>query len=338
MLGAIANIGRIPELRKKMLATAGILALARIGTWIPIPGVDVGRVRDLISSVTSGAFGKVFALADLFAGGALEQASIFALGVMPYITASIVFQVLIAVIPTLEKIAKEGESGRRRINQYTRYAAVAICFVQGFMLSSAAYGAKPSLVVPEYSYFGFVFSSVVAMTAGALLMMWMGEQIDEFGIGSGISLIIMVNIISRLPSAIMRLIERFNWTLGSSEQGDIDPARLMMLLALFVFMIMAVVMITQAQRRIPMNHARRGGMGFAQRSYLPAESEHGRRNLHNLRPGDYDGARHTAEARQPRNPVAAVAFRHVVVLVRHDIHAAHHILHVFLHCGGVQSA
>jgi len=180
-----------------------------------------------------------------------------------------VFQVLVAVVPTLEKIAKEGESGRRRINQFTRYATVVICVIQGFALASGAFTTKPSLVTPDYSFFSFVFSAVTAMTAGSLLLMWMGEQIDEFGIGSGMSLIIMVGIVSRLPAAIQHLVKRFNWTLGSSEQGDIDPARLVMLLALFIFMVMAVVMLTQAQRRIPMNHARRGGMGFAQRSYLP---------------------------------------------------------------------
>ncbi|MBN1808619.1 MAG: preprotein translocase subunit SecY [Planctomycetes bacterium] len=269
MLDAIANIGRIPELRKKLLATAGILALARIGIWLPVPGIAVDRLTDLVNSVSSGAFGKVFALADLFAGGALTRASLFALGVMPYITASIVFQVLIAVIPSLEKIAKEGESGRRKINQYTRYAAVVICIVQGFGLASAAYGMTPPIVLAEYSRFGFIATAVVAMTAGSLLLMWMGEQIDEFGIGSGISLIIMINIISRAPTAVSHVYRSFDWTLGSAEQGNIDPARLVMLLGLFIFMIMAVVMITQAQRRIPMNHARRGGMGFAQRSYLP---------------------------------------------------------------------
>lgn len=267
MLESLRNIVRIPELRRKMLATAGILALARIGVWIPLPGVDVDRVREMVARVAEGAFSKVWALADLFAGGALSNASVFALGVMPYITASIVFQVLIAVVPALEKIAKEGESGRRRINQYTRYATVLVCFIQGGSLAANVQGM--ALITGGYSYMGFLFSAVVAMTAGSLLLTWLGEQIDEFGIGSGVSLIIMVGIVSRLPAALKHVYERFNPTLGSSEEGDIDPARLALLLALFIFMVMAVVMLTQAQRRIPMNHARRGGMGFAQRSYLP---------------------------------------------------------------------
>lgn len=267
MLKTVSNIAKIPELRKKMLITAGILALVRIGVYVPIPGVNVAKISELIKrSAGGGMLGSLGVLADLFAGGGLERASLFALGVMPYITSSIVFQVLIAVIPALEKIAKEGESGRRRINQYTRYATVLICFVQGGAYAKWVHHVGYAL--PTMGGFSFVAVAVLTMAAGSLLCMWLGEQIDEFGIGNGISIIIMINIVSRLPVAIANLGKSFSWKLGASEEGLIDPARLVTLVGLFVFMVLAVVAITQAQRRIPITHSRSGG-GFTQTSYLP---------------------------------------------------------------------
>ncbi|GAG12957.1 unnamed protein product, partial [marine sediment metagenome] len=194
------------------------------------------------------------------------RAGILALGIMPYISAAIIFQMLVAVVPTLERIAKEGESGRRRINQYTRYAAVVLCLVQSLIMTS--WLNRSGLV--QGHYWSFALMAMVTMTAGTMFLMWMGEQIDEFGLGNGTSLVIMMNILSRMPTAVMRLGQRATWELGGgADQAAIGPERLVLIVGLFVFMIVAVVLVTQAQRRVPMNHARRTREGFSHKSYLP---------------------------------------------------------------------
>lgn len=265
MFKAFANIARIPDLRRKFLITLGLLAICRIGSFIPLPGVDIAKVRDWIAEAAGDAAGRVMVLADIFSGGAMYRASVLALGIMPYISAAIIFQILVAVVPALEKIAREGESGRRRINQYTRYATVVLCLIQSVLMTNFLAGAE--LIAGER--WRFTLLAMVAMTAGTMFLVWMGEQIDEFGLGNGQSLIIMVNILSRMPAAIMNVKKRFTWTLGSGDPASLGPERVGLLIALFVFMVVAVVLITQAQRRVPMSHARRTREGFSQKSYLP---------------------------------------------------------------------
>jgi len=267
MLKAFANIGRIPELRRKFLVTLGFLAICRVGVYIPLPGVDTVKVAEFMRQAEGGAFGKLMVLADIFSGGAIAKGAILALGIMPYISASIIFQVLMPVVPALERIAREGESGRKRIAQYTRYATVILCIVQAMMMTKLLNRPDVDLIVGEY--WKFAVTATIAMTAGTLFLMWMGEQIDEFGLGNGVSLIIMMNILSRMPSAIRKLASSVTMNLGGEPDRPIGPERLVFLVGLFVFMIVAVVLVTQAQRRVPMNHARRTREGFSHRSYLP---------------------------------------------------------------------
>lgn len=275
MLQAFANVVRIKELRTKLLITMGLLAIARIGVFIPMPGVNLAAIRQMMENISEGlgeGVAKVVQLIDLFAGGGLSQASIFALGIMPYISASIIFQVLVAVVPTLERIAKEGESGRRRITQYTRYSTVGLCLVQGFIICNQLAGQQRGnmqLVSPDVGYWSFVIYGTLAITAGSTFLMWLGEQIDEFGIGSGISLIIMAGIVAQLPKALLSVAQRATRQIGGGAANEFGPDRVLVLLALFFGMIVAVVLITQAQRRIPMNHARKTREGFTQRNFLP---------------------------------------------------------------------
>ncbi len=273
MFGAFVNVVRIPELRKKLLITAGLLVVYRIGVFIPCPGAyteDLGGA-DL---------GGIFELADMFAGGALKMRSVLGLGIMPYISASIIFQLLAAVVPALQKIAKEGDVGRKRIAQYTRYATVGLCLVQGYMMANWGVLRGPTeeearrmgMPTPfgythEVAYF---FLVVASLTIGTIFLMWLGEQIDEFGIGSGISLIIMAGILSRLPVAVREISANFEPQLGAAEQGKIGPETVIILILLFVFMVLAVVALTQAHRRVPIHTARtRTREGFSHRSYVP---------------------------------------------------------------------
>ncbi len=268
MLEAFGNAMRIKELRTKLLITAALLALCRLGVYIPIPGVDLTKIAKYMSDAEgAGGLGKVLALANMFSGGALNKASVFALGIMPYISASIIFQLLTAIIPSLEKMAKEGESGRRRLTQYTRYSTVILCLIQAGLMVRLA--MSRGWVLPSARGTEFISFAILAMTAGTVFLMWLGEQIDEFGIGSGISLIIMFNILSRLPSAVESVVRNFDMALGAGEHGRIGPERLFVLMCLFVGMIFAVIIITQGQRRVPMNYARRTAQGFSARQYLP---------------------------------------------------------------------
>jgi preprotein translocase subunit SecY len=271
MLGAFANIVRIPELRRKLLVTAALLVIYRLGIFIPCPGAyraDLGDMGD------SGFFNMV----DMFAGGALRMRSILGLGIMPYISASIIFQLMAAVVPALQKIAKEGDVGRKRINQYTRYATILLCLIQGFMMArwELVRGPDPAKMLGGPEPFGYAhpvayhFLVVASLTAGTMFLMWLGEQIDEFGIGSGISLIIMAGILARMPVAVNEIYANFEPQLGAAEQGKIGPETVVILLGLFVFMVLAVVALTQAHRRVPIHTARtRTREGFSHRSYVP---------------------------------------------------------------------
>jgi preprotein translocase subunit SecY len=272
----------IPELRQKILLTLLFIAIYRIGFWIPLPFVDQGKM--LRATDTQGGLGEVLGFVSMFSGGNLSQACIFALGIMPYISASIIFQLLASVYPPLEKLQKEGESGRKKINEYTRYATVFICLFQSYMfintVVSPGQGGGGSWMLDGYNSFFYQLTSVLIMTCGTIFLMWLGEQIDEYGIGNGISLIIMAGILHRLPEATSALIwdstkgefKRSIFTLGGGSAQDVSFEKLVVLICLFIAVVVGVIAITKGQRRIPTQSAKhvRGRRVFGGgRQYLP---------------------------------------------------------------------
>jgi preprotein translocase subunit SecY len=289
MISTLVTIFKIQELRRKIFITLLFLAVYRIGYYIPLPMIDQAKMAEKMSQAAGGALGQMLGFVSMFSGGNLSNACIFALGIMPYISASIIMQLLSSgVVPSLEKLRKEGQSGQKKINEYTRYLTVPICMVQGFMIVQWLMRPESSqdgmgLAMPGYAdggyYYFFAFSAVLMLTAGCLFLMWIGEQIDEYGIGNGISLIIMAGIVARIPEAMGLLLFQPGttslkpslFTLGS-ETGDISLERLAVLALLFVAVVVAVVAITKAQRRIPTQSARhiRGRRAFGgTRQFLP---------------------------------------------------------------------
>jgi len=274
MIGTFANILRVPELKKRIGYTLMVLFVYRLGCFIPVPGINTRALSEFIESASQGAFGSMIQMVNIFSGGALQQATIFALGIMPYISASIVFQLLTAVVPALEKLAKEGEIGRRKINQYTRYATVVLCLLQGFMIVKGLEGLRDVNIIPEaQQVLSYELFLVLMITAGTVFLMWLGESIDQRGIGNGISILIMISIVSRMPTAAYQMLSpaNFSWKLAG-EAGKMGPDRLLIMIALYTAIVVAIIYITQGQRRIPVQAARqiRGNrMTQMQRSYLP---------------------------------------------------------------------
>jgi preprotein translocase subunit SecY len=272
MFSAFTNIAKIPELRKKALVTVGLLALSRLGVFIPLPDVNTAAVESFFRSSQDSGLGQFLGILNMFSGGGLRQISIFALGIMPYISASIVFQLATSVVPSLQKVAKEGESGRRKINQWTRYSTVALCLLQAMMICSFLQKESPSSgqsLVSVSSPLLFILQSAIIMAAGTAFLMWLGEQIDEFGLGNGMSLIIMIGIISQVPVALEQIFNRFDPAIDAPSSTSLGPGHLFILMALFLFMVVAVVYITEASRRIPMQTGKRTQIGFRQQHYLP---------------------------------------------------------------------
>jgi preprotein translocase subunit SecY len=278
-MGRLKTVFAIPELRQKIFFTLLLLAIYRIGYSIPLPFVDQRQIYKGVGG--GGPLGNVLDFVSMFSGGNLSQTTIFGLGIMPYISASIIFQLLGAVYPPLEKLQKEGQSGQKKINEYTRYVTVLICFFQAFMYiqyimgNSGATGAGWAL--PGYNTWLTFPVMVVTMTTGTIFLMWIGEQIDEYGIGNGISLIIMCGIIARMPSATASLFfeaGKFNWqtlTLGGTS-GEISFEKILTLIVLFIAVVLAIVAITKGQRRIPTQSAKhvRGRRVFGgTRQFLP---------------------------------------------------------------------
>lgn len=248
MLKSFQSIVKIPELRRKLLFTLAILAVYRIGGHVPTPGIDSQALGEYFASAQNTLFG----LYDMFVGGAFQKATIFALGIMPYISASIIFQLLGSVIPYFQKLQKEGEEGRKKITQYTRYATVLLASMQSYGVSVFLENLTlPSgvSVVPAPGW-GFRLLTMITITSGTIFIMWLGEQITEHGIGNGISLIIFVGIISRLPTAI--LVEVKQLMAGNRQ---IIPE--VLLFVVMVLVVAAVVFITQGQRKIPVQYAKR---------------------------------------------------------------------------------
>ncbi len=263
MLEGFSNASRIPELRRRLLFTLAMLAVYRIGVAIPTPGIDGKALGEFFESVSN----TVLGLVNLFSGGALEQFSIFALGIMPYISASIILQLMTVVIPHLERLSKEGEAGRRKITQYTRYGTVILSVVQGMFISIGleklqSPGGAPVVFDPGW---GFRFMTIVTLTSGTAFLMWLGEQITERGIGNGISLIIFAGIVAALPSALIT-------TAQFVREGQLQILPLLFLLVLMVAVIGAIIFIERGQRRIPVNYAKRQvgrKMYGGQSSHLP---------------------------------------------------------------------
>jgi preprotein translocase subunit SecY len=264
--GKIKAIFTIPELRQKILLTLLFLAIYRIGFAIPLPFVDQSKMTAAMGA--GGALGNVLNFVSMFSGGNLSHATIFGLGIMPYISASIIFQLLAAVYPPLEKLQKEGESGRKKINEYTRYATVLICLFQAFMyvqyIMGPASQGKQGWALEAYKDSNLCwFSMMITLTCGTIFLMWLGEQIDEYGIGNGISLIIMAGIVARIPAASQSLFFENGhfkdsvFTLGGGGGGrDISFEKLVVLIVLFVTVVVAVIAITKGQRRIKTQSAK----------------------------------------------------------------------------------
>ena len=275
MLETVGNTFRIPDLRRKIIITLVLLCCCRIGVYIPVPGVNLAALEDLFKGLEGGAGQAMMSFINIFSGGALRRCAIFGLGVMPYISASIIFQLLVQVIPALKRISEEGEAGRRKINQYTRYATVGLCFLQGSMMITMLKGMGGSNdLFPNFGW-GMHLLAGLLLTCGTMLLMWIGEQIDQYGIGNGISLIIMANIISRLPFAIERLAAGFTFEmLPTGTTRNIGILKTLFLVGSFVAVVWAVIYITQGQRRIPFQQAKQmrgrrvyGGL----KHYLPLQ-------------------------------------------------------------------
>jgi preprotein translocase subunit SecY len=281
MLRAFLNMWRIPELRNKLLFTLGMLVIYRIGFHIALPGVNQEELARKFSQMgQGGGTGQaVKQLADyfaLFTGGNLQQSTVFGLGIMPYISASIIFELLVTVVPSLERLRREGDTGRRKIREYTRYATVALCFIQATLWINLIRGQ--GMVYPDFANsFGFWVMALLGLTTGTIFLMWLGEQIDEYGIGNGVSLIIMAGILARVPQAVIMVarLASMNITAGS---GEIGPGKVIFLIVAFVIVVAATIFITQAQRRIPVQQSKmmRGRRVYGgQRQYLPLRINHG---------------------------------------------------------------
>jgi preprotein translocase subunit SecY len=277
VLEKLRVIFTIPELRQKILLTLGLLAIYRVGWQVPLPIIDANVMNQFAKE--TGGIGELLRTVAVFSASQLSQATIFGLGIMPYISASIIFQLLGTVWPPLERLQKEGEAGRKKINEYTRYATVVICVVQSWayvaFLASQRVGEQ-SLISPAFLVDGrlpisWQFVAVMTMTAGTIFLMWLGEQIDEFGIGNGISLLIMAGILAGMPSALVELGSDTTWELGGGG-GKMGVETLLVLAALFVGVVAGVVFMTQGQRRIPTQSAKhvRGRRVYGgTRQYLP---------------------------------------------------------------------
>jgi preprotein translocase subunit SecY len=255
---AVGKAGKLTELRQRIFFVIGALVVFRLGSFIPVPGVNPEAMTSLVNG------NGLMDMFNMFSGGALARFSVFALGVIPYISASIVFQMMGSVIPSLQGLRKEGEAGKRKMTMYTRYATVGLAAFQSFGIAVAlqnqvAAGGAPVVYTPG---FGFIMSSVVGLTAGTLFLMWLGEQMTERGIGNGISLLIFAGIVAGLPGAVVH-------TLGMANNGELSLIMLLMVFGLVLAVTAFVVFMERAQRRITVNYARRSG---GQKAYMNQSS------------------------------------------------------------------
>ncbi len=279
MISAFTNSFKIPELRTRIIFTLLVVIIVRLGAVITLPGVNAAVLQDWIDQMMDRADQRgevaMLALLNVFSGGGLQNAALFALGIMPYISASIMMQLLTAVVPKLSKLARE-DGGRQKISLYTRYVTIVLCVFQGWMLAKSLITpeANPFLrdiaqdstaqLVPEPG-FGFVLATVIIITGGTMLLMWLGEQITERGVGNGVSIIITVNIIFALPGALYQTYQTY---VAGAGNDPLKPFMLVALIAFLFFVVAAVISITQAQRKIPVNYAKqvRGGKMYGGQS------------------------------------------------------------------------
>ena len=257
MLAALGNLFKIPDLKKKILFTLGMVAIYRIGAYIPTPGIDGAKLAQFFDNIARTQGGTLFGIMNMFSGGAMARLTIFALGIMPYISASIILQLLTAVVPALEKLAKEGQAGHRKIIQYTRYGTVMLAIVQSFFIAlwlenPARFQGLEIVTSPGWP---FRILTVITLTSGTAFIMWLGEQIQERGIGNGISIIITAGIISRLPTAVFQLVSLL--APFSPQKSQLQPFTLVLMAAMLVGVVVSVIIITQGQRKISIQYAKR---------------------------------------------------------------------------------
>ena len=249
MIGSgFGNVFKIPELRRRILFTLALLIVYRVGVYVPTPGIDASALKDMFEAMQ----GTIFGVFNMFTGGALEQLSVFALGIMPYISASIILQLLTVVIPHLEELKKEGEQGRKKITQYTRYGTVVLSIIQGFGMAVGleTMRSPTGAAVVFNPGWDFRLMTVITLTAGTSFIMWLGEQITERGIGNGISLIIFAGIVASMPSAMAN-------TFRLVQQDEMGLFTLILITLLMVLVIGFIVFVEQGQRRIPVQYAKR---------------------------------------------------------------------------------
>ncbi len=261
MLSAFINSFKVEELRNRLLFTFGVVFLCRVVSVVPTPGVDATQLQALIQTISNQVGGGIMGLVDLFSGGAMSNCAIGALGIMPYISASIILQLMTAVTPALERLAREGDVGRQKITQYTRYLTVVICVIQAYAMAVALqnpsflFGRELGQIVNMEYVWGFRLLTVVTMTSGTIIMMWLGEQITQSGVGNGISLIITINIISRLPGAVQAMVRMFRP--GGGAEAQFSVFHLVGLLLMMFLVVAGTIAVTQAQRKIPIQYAKR---------------------------------------------------------------------------------
>ena len=281
MLQKLRTIFTIPDLRRKVMLTIMLLAVYRIGWQIPLPIIDQAQISEFAKSMASGSMGQFLEKVSVFSASQLTQATIFGLGIMPYISASIILQLLGTVYKPLEDLKKEGEAGRKKITEYTRYLTLVLCLLQSFLyMKFMLMAGEPDLIAEEFQPGGngtlpFLWqaNAVLIMTGGSIFLMWLGEQIDEYGIGNGISLLIMAGIVAQMPGALFGLIGNATMRLeGLNYGGKIGLEKIILLIIIFVAVVAGVVFITLAQRRIPTQSAKhvRGRKVYGgTRQYMP---------------------------------------------------------------------
>ena len=279
MFSAFTNSLKIPELRSRIFYTLSLLFVSRVASHIPLPGIDPQPLQNFFAEQSGGGAGALMGLYNMFTGGALIKGAIAALGIMPYISASIIFQLMTAVVPSLSRLQQEGDVGRQKLTQYTRYATVIICVIQGALLLGAL--QNPDRLFQGYdvgtygqiviiSKWSFMITSVIFMTAGTMLLMWLGEQITQRGIGNGVSLLITVGILADIPGAANQTYHLFFRPVGTGPSLGLPQAAIM--LALFVLVTMGIIAVVQGQRKIPVQYAKRvvgNKVMGGQSSFLP---------------------------------------------------------------------
>lgn len=280
MFSAFTNSLKIPELRSRIFYTLSLLFVARVAAYIPLPGIDPHPLQRFFAEQAAGGASAMIGLYNMFTGGALVKGAVAALGIMPYISAQIIFQLMTAVVPSLSRLQQEGDVGRQKLTQYTRYATVLICVIQGSLLLLAL--NNPQQLFPGYDLatygpiviqakWTFILQSVIFMTAGTLLLMWLGEQITVRGIGNGVSILITIGILADVPGAAMQTYRMFVQPVGTGAPS-LGAAQAVMMIALFLIVTMGIIAVVQGQRKIPVQYAKRvvgNKVMGGQSSFLP---------------------------------------------------------------------